>query len=175
MLSAPLLSAINKTLDDKKKGCASVTQLLDFSPRALANLFYCSPIISETECALLVSTDLSPSDRRRCVVAWLMQDTSLGDWIASIGKWQIKKIAPSITFGAAPKEFCNARRLPITNYVSREALTLAIEALVSAEHMPFLSDSNGEGDLLRITELVAEELATDLQPGLVQFKRAQIY
>ncbi len=68
MSSALLLSAINKTLDDKKKGCASVTQLLDFSPRALANLFYCSPIISETESALLVSTDLSPIERRRCVV-----------------------------------------------------------------------------------------------------------
>lgn len=166
------MSAINKTLDDKKKGCASVTQLLDFSPRALANLFYCSPIISENEFALLVSTDLSPSDRRRCVVAWLIEDTSLGDWIASIGKWQIKKIAPSITFGAAPQEFCNAR-VPITNYVCRKALKPIIEAVAAAENIPSFTDDNGEGDLLKFATLVAKELSTHLKPGLVQFRRAR--
>lgn len=168
------MSAINKTLDDKKKGCASVAQLLDFSPRALANLFYCSPIISENECALLVSTDLSPSDRRRCVVAWLIEDTSLGDWIASIGKWQIKKIVPSITFGAAPKEFCNARRSPITNYVSRKALKSIVEAVAAAENIPSITDGNGKGDLLKFTTLAATELvSTRLKPGLVQFRRAR--
>ncbi|MBL97319.1 MAG: hypothetical protein CMF52_05830, partial [Legionellales bacterium] len=112
--------------------------------------------------------------RRGCVVAFFVNETSLGDWIASIGIWHIKKIAPSIALGAVSPEFRNAR-LPITNFVSRKTLRSTIEAVASPENIPSFSDDDGKGDLLKITTLAAKELAsTHLKPGLVQFKRVRI-